>query len=153
MNNSIDNGQGSIVIVDDNPNNLQVLSGILQQAGFKARPALSGEIALRAIAASAPDLVLLDIRMPGMDGTLNVVWNELKYKAEVIKEYAGIPDIKCIPSQLYQVFMNLLINAAQAIDKHGRTTVRTGQEDQMVRVEVRDTSRGKLAILKKVCVC
>lgn len=60
--------RGSIVIVDDNPNNLQVLSGILQQAGFKARPALSGEIALRAIAASAPDLVLLDIRMPGMDG-------------------------------------------------------------------------------------
>lgn len=68
MNNSIDNGQGSIVIVDDNPNNLQVLSGILQQAGFKVRQALSGEIALRAIAASAPDLILLDIRMPGMDG-------------------------------------------------------------------------------------
>lgn len=68
MNNSIDNDPGSIVIVDDNPNNLQVLSGILQLAGFKVRPALSGEIALRAIAASAPDLVLLDIRMPGMDG-------------------------------------------------------------------------------------
>ena len=72
MNNSNDTNSdsdpGSIVIVDDNPNNLQVLSGILQHAGFKVRPALSGEIALRAIAASAPDLVLLDIRMPGMDG-------------------------------------------------------------------------------------
>lgn len=68
MNNDINNDPGSIVIVDDNPNNLQVLSGILQQAGFKARPALSGEIALRAITASVPDLVLLDIRMPGMDG-------------------------------------------------------------------------------------
>jgi putative two-component system response regulator len=63
-----DNEKGSIVIVDDNPNNLQVLSSMLQQAEYKVRPALSGEIALRAIAASPPDLVLLDIRMPGMDG-------------------------------------------------------------------------------------
>ena len=59
---------GSIVIVDDNPNNLQVLNRMLQQAGYKVRPALSGEIALRAIAASPPDLILLDIRMPEMDG-------------------------------------------------------------------------------------
>lgn len=59
---------GSIVIVDDNPNNLQVLRSILQQAGFKVRPALGGEIALRAIEASPPDVVLLDIRMPGIDG-------------------------------------------------------------------------------------
>ena len=65
MNNS-DNG--SIVIVDDNPNNLQVLGHILQQGGYKVRPALSGELALRAIAASPPELVLLDVMMPGMDG-------------------------------------------------------------------------------------
>lgn len=59
---------GSIVIVDDNPNNLEVLSGILQHAGYKVRPALGGEIALRAIELNPPDLVLLDIRMPGIDG-------------------------------------------------------------------------------------
>ena len=70
------------------------------------------------------------------------VWNELKYKAEVVKEYAGIPDVECIPSQLNQVFMNLLINAAQAIEKHGQITVRTGQDDQMVWVEVQDTGKG-----------
>jgi putative two-component system response regulator len=64
--NNMDNG--SVVIVDDNPSNLQVLGSMLQQAGFKVRPALSGEIALRAVAAAAPDLILLDIRMPGMDG-------------------------------------------------------------------------------------
>jgi len=78
----------------------------------------------------------------GMDSTLNVVWNELKYKTEVVKEYAGISDIECIPSQINQVFMNLLINAAQAIDKHGRITVRTGQEDQKVWIEVQDTGKG-----------
>jgi len=59
---------GNIVIVDDNPSNLRVLSAMLDQAGFKIRPALSGELALRAVAASLPDLILLDIRMPGMDG-------------------------------------------------------------------------------------
>lgn len=59
---------GNVVIIDDNPNNLQVLTGILQDAGFKVRPALSGPIGLRAINAQPPDLVLLDIRMPEMDG-------------------------------------------------------------------------------------
>jgi diguanylate cyclase (GGDEF)-like protein/PAS domain S-box-containing protein len=59
---------GSILIVDDNQNNLQLLMGLLGTAGYKVRPALSGEIALRAVEASAPDLILLDVRMPGMDG-------------------------------------------------------------------------------------
>ena len=60
--------QGNIVIVDDQPNNLRVLSGILQQAGYKVRPALDGKFALQSIHSSPPDLVLLDIRMPEMDG-------------------------------------------------------------------------------------
>jgi len=67
MNGTEQNG-GGIVIVDDNPANLRILSTMLEQGGHKVRPALSGELALRSIAASRPDLVLLDIRMPGMDG-------------------------------------------------------------------------------------
>lgn len=59
---------GTVVIVDDNPNNLEVLEGILVHAGYKVRPALNGTLALRAMALNPPDLVLLDIRMPGMDG-------------------------------------------------------------------------------------
>lgn len=62
------NETGSIVIVDDNPNNLQVLGSMLQHEGYKVRPAINGELALQAIAANPPDLVLLDVRMPGMDG-------------------------------------------------------------------------------------
>lgn len=58
----------NILIVDDNPNNLRVLDGILQERGYVVRPALSGEIALRAISAVRPDLILLDVRMPGIDG-------------------------------------------------------------------------------------
>ena len=59
---------GTILIVDDNPNNLQVLGDLLGHAGYKVRPALSGEIALRAVQLSPPDLILLDVRMPGING-------------------------------------------------------------------------------------
>lgn len=78
----------------------------------------------------------------GLDSTLNVVWNEIKYKAEVVKEYGGIPEINCIASQLNQVFMNLMINAVQAIEGHGRITLRTGYDETNVWVEVEDTGKG-----------
>ncbi len=58
----------SILIVDDTPANLQLLSGMLHEKGYKPRPVPSGELALRAAGAAAPDLVLLDLGMPGMDG-------------------------------------------------------------------------------------
>ncbi|PPD29616.1 MAG: histidine kinase [Methylomonas sp.] len=78
----------------------------------------------------------------GLDSTLNVVWNEIKYKAEVVKEYGGIPEVTCIASQLNQVFMNLLINAVQAIEDHGQITIRTGYDEKNVWVEVEDTGKG-----------
>ncbi len=78
----------------------------------------------------------------GMDSTLRVVGNELKYKANVVKEYGAIPPIECYASQLNQVFVNLLVNAAHAIDEGGTITVRTGQDAQMVWVEVEDSGKG-----------
>jgi PAS domain S-box-containing protein len=78
----------------------------------------------------------------GLDSTINLVWNEIKYKADVVKEYACLPLIECIPSQLNQVFMNLLINAAHAIEGRGRITVRTGYNDAQVWVEITDTGKG-----------
>jgi PAS domain S-box-containing protein len=78
----------------------------------------------------------------GLDSTLNVVWNELKYKAEVVKEYGAVPAIECFPSQLNQVFMNLLVNAAHAIEERGKITLRTGCDDVHVWVEVEDTGKG-----------
>lgn len=88
----------------------------------------------------------------GLDSTLNVVWNELKYKAEVRKEYGDLPSIQCRPSQLNQVFMNLLVNAAHAIVERGVVTIRTGCEgDHNVWIEVSDTGTGiKPEYLKKI---
>lgn len=78
----------------------------------------------------------------GLDATLNVVNNELKYKAEVIKEYGELPEVECILSQINQVVMNLLINAAHSIEKFGRITLRTGTEQDQVWIEVEDTGTG-----------
>ncbi|TAN76898.1 MAG: PAS domain S-box protein, partial [Gallionella sp.] len=78
----------------------------------------------------------------GLDSTLNVARNEIKYKADVKKEYGGIPDVECLPSQLNQVFMNLLVNAAHAIEERGTITIRTGSQGDEVWVEVEDTGKG-----------
>ncbi len=78
----------------------------------------------------------------GMDSTLNVVGNEIKFKAEVVKEYAGLPEVECMPSQINQVFLNLLMNSVQAIDGKGVITVRTGVQGNEVWVEIADTGRG-----------
>ena len=78
----------------------------------------------------------------GLDSTLNIVWNELKYKCEVQKEYAVIPDIECLPSQLNQVFMNMMVNAGHAIEERGTITLRTGVDGDQVWVEIEDTGKG-----------
>jgi len=85
----------------------------------------------------------------GLESTLNVVWAELKYKAEVIREFGTLPPVRCIAAQLNQVFMNLLVNAAQAIDGRGTITVRSGREGERIWVEIADTGRGMPAEVKK----
>lgn len=57
-----------LLIVDDLPENLAVLSSILKNAGYKVRSTLSGELALKAVALAPPALILLDVMMPNMDG-------------------------------------------------------------------------------------
>src|SRR3569833_778053 len=78
----------------------------------------------------------------GIDSTLNIVHNEIKYKTQVVKEYGDIPEVECCLSQLSQVFMNLLVNAAQAMKERGTIWVRTGHQENMVWVEIEDTGKG-----------
>jgi len=67
-NNQIEENKGNILIVDDTPENLQVLSATLCELGYKVRGVISGKMAIRAARSGAPDLILLDIKMPEMDG-------------------------------------------------------------------------------------
>jgi len=60
--------RGSLLVVDDTPANLELLSQMLGERGYRVRPVLTGELALQSARAEPPDLVLLDLRMPGMDG-------------------------------------------------------------------------------------
>ena len=78
----------------------------------------------------------------GLESTLNIVWNELKYKAEVRKNFGPIPPIECMPSQLNQVFLNLLVNAGQAIAEHGVITIATSRGDEEICVSISDNGHG-----------
>lgn len=79
----------------------------------------------------------------GLDSTLNIVWNELKYKCQVVRDYGDIPPVYCLISQLNQVFMNLLVNAGHAIEQKGTITIRTRPlPDDQVCVEISDTGSG-----------
>ncbi|MBN9422807.1 MAG: PAS domain-containing protein [Candidatus Accumulibacter sp.] len=79
----------------------------------------------------------------GLDSTLNIVANEIKYKADVVREYGELPDVECLPSQLNQVFMNLCVNAAHAMgETRGRIVIRTGRRDDSVWIEVADNGCG-----------
>jgi PAS domain S-box-containing protein len=78
----------------------------------------------------------------GLDTTLNIVANEIKYKATVEKHYGKLPEVKCLASQLNQVFMNLLVNAAQAIKNRGVITIATGSNDGWVWIRISDNGCG-----------
>jgi signal transduction histidine kinase len=77
-----------------------------------------------------------------LDGAVNILWNQIKYKAQLVKEYSDIPLVPCYPSQLGQVFLNLLYNASQAIEKRGRIVLRSFQDGEFVIVEVEDNGKG-----------
>ncbi len=77
-----------------------------------------------------------------LDSTINIVWNELKYKVTLKKEYGEIPSTYCYPQQLNQVFMNLLVNAAHAIDHQGEIQVQTWEEKNYLFVRISDNGCG-----------
>lgn len=64
----MDKKKNTILIVDDNANNLKVLAGVLKDKGYDFRMAKSGQLALKILEKTTPDLILLDIQMPEMDG-------------------------------------------------------------------------------------
>ncbi|MDY6851512.1 MAG: ATP-binding protein [Thermodesulfobacteriota bacterium] len=78
----------------------------------------------------------------GLQSTLNIVWNELKYKADVSTDFGDIPQVNCYPQRLNQVFMNLLVNAAQSIEDRGEIKILTRAKDDQVIISISDTGSG-----------
>jgi PAS domain S-box-containing protein len=87
------------------------------------------------------DLKTADLH-EGLESTLTLVRHELKNRVRVVKEYGDIPPIRCHPNQINQVFMNLLVNASQAVKGKGEVRIKTFREDDMVNVQISDTGVG-----------
>ena len=77
-----------------------------------------------------------------IDSVIGVVWNAVKNKVKINKEYAQLPLTRCNAQQLGQVFLNLLVNASQAMDKNGLITVRTSHDKKNICVKISDTGTG-----------
>src|SRR5690606_35144678 len=79
----------------------------------------------------------------GLDKTLIIARNIIKHKAEVRKFYGELPEIQCSPSQINQVFLNLITNAAQAIEQQGEIVITTKvRGDDEVAISIADTGCG-----------
>ncbi|HEX7901720.1 MAG TPA: ATP-binding protein [Planctomycetota bacterium] len=77
-----------------------------------------------------------------IEDSLRICWNELKYKADVKRDYGYAGPVPCYPRRVGQVFVNLLVNAAQAIEERGEIRVSTRAEGGWAEIRVRDTGRG-----------
>jgi two-component system NtrC family sensor kinase len=77
-----------------------------------------------------------------IESVINVVWNEIKYKAELKREYGHVPPISCDTQKIGQVLVSILINAAQSIEGKGVITVRTYAEGENIMVDICDTGCG-----------
>lgn len=77
-----------------------------------------------------------------IDSALTIARNVVRPKAEVIKNYDSDTLLRCVPSQINQVLLNLLTNAAQAIEHFGEITITTKGSDDYVDVYIRDTGKG-----------
>jgi two-component system NtrC family sensor kinase len=77
-----------------------------------------------------------------IESAITISWNELKYKATLVRDFGDLPPVTCFPQQLNQVFLNLLVNAAHAIESRGEIAVRSWREGGIACVAIADTGSG-----------
>ncbi|SEA34669.1 Signal transduction histidine kinase regulating C4-dicarboxylate transport system [Desulfuromusa kysingii] len=77
-----------------------------------------------------------------LESTIAIAWNEIKYKVTLVKEYGEVPMIDCYPQHLNQVFLNILLNAAQAIPDTGNIKVKTWTEQDKINISISDNGIG-----------
>ena len=85
----------------------------------------------------------------GLESTLNVVMNEIKYKASIVREYGEIPLVRCLAGQVNQVFLNIIVNAAYAIAERGEIRIRTRLDGDFVVVAISDNGSGMPEEIKR----
>lgn len=126
------------------------LAAGVQEAQDLAQDSIEGLADLTEMAQSLKDFSRLD-RAPvasfdvnaGLDKTLTIARHVIKHKAEIRKFYGDLPEIQCGPSQINQVFLNLLTNAAQAIEGRGEIVITTKRQgDEHVAISIADTGCG-----------
>ena len=78
----------------------------------------------------------------GLESTLTLIEHELKNRVTVTKSFGDVPRIQCYPNELNQVFMNLFVNAAHAIEGEGKIRIETDVENEKVRIRISDTGKG-----------
>lgn len=83
-----------------------------------------------------------------IDATLRILWNEIKYKTDIVKEYHSQSCVWLDPSQVSQVFLNLIMNAVQSIREKGTITLVTDEDKQWIYVRITDTGCGMDAKIK-----
>lgn len=82
-----------------------------------------------------------------LDSTINIIWNQIKYVAELVRDYGELPKVPCNIQQVNQVFMNLLVNAVHAlqyeeIEELGTITVKTWADEEHAYIAISDTGCG-----------
>src|SRR5690606_4451446 len=126
------------------------LEATVQEAEDLTQDSIEGLEALTEMAQSLKDFSRLD-RAPvasfdvnqGLEKTLTIARNVIKHKADVRKFYGDVPEIECSPSQINQVFLNLLTNAAQAIEDRGEIVITTKRhDDEHVAISIADNGCG-----------
>lgn len=134
-----------ILKLEQSPDNKTILENIqnINKIDKEAIKRISGIVKSlkRFVRLDESDLQSADINNE-LDLTLELIKHETKNKIEVVKNYGNIPQVKCYPNMLNQVFMNILVNACQSIKDKGTITISTELVDKMLVVKIKDTGSG-----------
>lgn len=131
--------------LEQSPDNKMILENIqnINKIDKEAIKRISGIVKSlkRFVRLDESDLQSADINNE-IDLTLELIKHETKNKIDVVKNYGNIPQVKCYPNMLNQVFMNILVNACQSIKDKGTITISTELVDKMLVVKIKDTGSG-----------
>ena len=143
------NGEATILERIDRVAQDENLEFVLKDVDSLLAESLTGAERVREIAQSLKSFARLDEAEmqyadlnEGLQATLRMIWNELKYHCTVHEDLEPLPPILCFPGQLNQVFMNVLMNASQAIHEQGEIVIETRALDDEVLVRISDTGEG-----------